>query len=206
MTDLLLVAADLVAITLLAYGSYFTRHGRRDMLLAYMGLNVGVLAVSTVLVGSAIGLGLGLGLFGVLSIIRLRSSEISQEEVAYYFASLALGLIFGLAPEPLWLAPALGALILVVVWAVDHSPVHARSRRQVVTLDRVITDEHALRAHLETLVGGTVRSAVVQSTDLVRDAMVVDLRYELPERTSGVTGAPGPRPAADLVVPAGATR
>ena len=180
MTDLLLIAGDLVAITLLAYGSYFRKHGRRDMLLAYMGLNVGVLAVSTVLVGSAVGLGLGLGLFGVLSIIRLRSSEISQEEVAYYFASLALGLIFGLAPNPAWLAPALGALIIGVVWVVDHSPAHARARRQVVTLDRVITDEQDLRAHLETLLGGTMRSAVVQSTDLVRDAMVIDVRYELP--------------------------
>ena len=203
MTDLLLIAGDLVAITLLAYGSYFRKHGRRDMLLAYMGLNVGVLAVSTVLVGSAVGLGLGLGLFGVLSIIRLRSSEISQEEVAYYFASLALGLIFGLAPTPAWLAPALGALIIGVVWVVDHSPAHARARRQVVILDRVITDEQDLHAHLETLLGANVRSAVVQSTDLVRDAMVVDVRYELP--------VPAPRPAHEapltgLRVPAGAVR
>lgn len=49
-------------------------------------------------------MGLGLGLFGVLSIIRLRSSEISQHEVAYYFASLAIGLISGMATTitPSW--------------------------------------------------------------------------------------------------------
>ena len=37
-----------------------------------------------------------LGLFGVLSIIRLRSEELAQHEVAYYFAALALGLLGGL--------------------------------------------------------------------------------------------------------------
>ncbi|NTW42370.1 MAG: DUF4956 domain-containing protein [Cellulomonadaceae bacterium] len=180
-SDLLLIAADLVAITLLTFGSFYRRHGRRDMLLAYVGLNVGVLAVATVLTGSTVSAGLGLGLFGVLSIIRLRSSEISQEEVAYYFASLALGLIFGLAPEPLWIAPVLGALIVGVVFLIDHMPLHARSRHQVVTLDRVLTDEADLTDHLETLLGGTVRRAVVLSTDLVRDSMVIDVRYELPD-------------------------
>lgn len=190
MPDLLLLGADLVAILVLTCASYFTRHGRRDMLLAYIGLNVGVLAVCTVLAGVAVGVGLGLGLFGVLSIIRLRSSEISQEEVAYYFASLALGLIFGLAPDPRWLAPALGALIVTVIFVVDHSPVHARARRQVITLDSVCTNEAELTTRLEALLGGTVTCAVVQSTDLVRDSMVVDVRYKVAGKaTWGVDGS-----------------
>ena len=47
-------------------------------------------------VSSAATVGLGLGLFGVLSIIRLRSDELGQHEIAYYFAALAIGLIGGL--------------------------------------------------------------------------------------------------------------
>lgn len=42
---------------------------------------------------SSVNARLGLGLFGVLSIIRLRSEELAQHEIAYYFAALALGLI-----------------------------------------------------------------------------------------------------------------
>src|SRR6185503_7955755 len=91
------LATDLVAITVLAYGIYFRRYYRRDLLLAYFSLNVGVFAVVSILAGSSAGVGLGLGLFGILSIIRLRSDPITQEEIAYYFIALALGLIAGLA-------------------------------------------------------------------------------------------------------------
>lgn len=180
MPDLVLVAADLVAVVLLAFGSYMRRHGRRDMLLSYVGLNVGVLVVTSVLTNAAVGLGLGLGLFGVLSIVRLRSSEICHEEVAYYFASLALGLLFGLQPDPRWLAPALAAVVVLVMTVIDHGPWHVGARQQLVTLDRVLPDEAQLTAHLEQLLGGRVRTARVLSTDLVRDLMVVDVRYVLP--------------------------
>ena len=97
---LLVIGTNILAIGTLAYGIYFQRHRRRDMLIAYLALNVGVLAVTLVLASASVAAGLGLGLFGVLSIIRLRSNSLTQEEVAYYFASLALGLIAGLRPDP----------------------------------------------------------------------------------------------------------
>lgn len=182
MSDPLLVLADLAAVTLLVYVVYYPRHQRRDMVLAYMGLNVGVLAVTMVLIGSPVSVGLGMGLFGVLSLIRLRSDELSHEEVAYYFAALALGLIFGLAPEPGWLSPALGALVVLVMTVVDRGPLLATARHQMVTLDSVLTDETALKARLEGLLGGEVTAITVRSTDLVRDSMVVDARYRLASR------------------------
>jgi len=91
-----LYLADAVAVSLLVFGMYVPRHHRRDMVVAYLGVNVGVLAVSAALSVSTLGAGLGLGLFGVLSIIRLRSEELNQREVAYYFAALTLGLLGGL--------------------------------------------------------------------------------------------------------------
>src|SRR3954463_10186189 len=96
MSQISLYAADLIAISLLIFGVYFPRHRRRDLVIAYLGINVGVLAVSAALATSAVGAGVGLGLFGVLAIIRLRSTELDQHEVAYYFTALALGLLGGL--------------------------------------------------------------------------------------------------------------
>ena len=100
-----LVALDLVAISIMVFGLYFPRHRRRDLVAAYLGVNVGVLAVANALASTSVSAGLGLGLFGVLSIIRLRSNELEQEEIAYYFAALALGLLGGLPVEPAWLSP-----------------------------------------------------------------------------------------------------
>jgi hypothetical protein len=72
------LASDLAAIVLLAYAVYFRRYHRRDLLLAYVALNVGVFAVTVLLAGAQAGIGLGLGLFGILSIIRLRSDQITR--------------------------------------------------------------------------------------------------------------------------------
>lgn len=185
MPHLLAVAVDLLAIVVLTYAVYYRRHRRRDMLLAYVGLNVGVLAVSLTLADSTVATGVGLGLFGVLSIIRLRSSEISQEEVAYYFVSLALGLVAGLAPSPTWVAPALSALLVAVMAVGDHPRLHDRYRQQEVTLDAVYPDERRLTARLEQLLGADVRKVVVTETDLVRDQTVVHVRYRLHPTSQG---------------------
>src|SRR3954463_175788 len=95
MPRLVLFAIDLVAVNLLVFGLYFPRHRRRDLVVAYLGVNVGVLAVASAVSegGGGTGLGIGLALFGVLSIIRLRSTELDQHEVAYFFAALALGIL-----------------------------------------------------------------------------------------------------------------
>ena len=97
---------------------------------------------------SSVNAGLGLGLFGVLSIIRLRSEELAQHEIAYYFAALALGLIGGLSITPTALHLALMALIVVALWIGDHALVARPTSRQEVLLDRAFTDGPELRAHL----------------------------------------------------------
>src|SRR5690625_4903573 len=123
------LGADLAATGALIYGVYFRRHHRRDLVLAYIALNAGVLAVTVLLTSSEAGLGLGLGLFGILSIIRLRSDAITQEEVAYYFVSLALGLLAGLHPGQMWVTPALSAVLVVAVLVADHPRLFPRARR-----------------------------------------------------------------------------
>ena len=199
-----LYAADLLAICLLTFGVYFPRHRRRDLVVAYLGVNVGVLAVSVALADSAVTAGLGLGLFGVLSIIRLRSTELDQHEVAYYFSALALGLLGGLGTGNIPLTLALMAMIVVVLYAGGHPRLLRRYRRQVMVLDSAFTDEQRLTAHLEGLLGARVHEVTVQRVDLVNDTTWVDVRFEVARepRTAARDAAPalGARldgPAAD---------
>lgn len=177
MNILIMAAANLAAIFLLTFGLYLRRHRRRDLAVSYLGINVGVFAVAASLSGSTASAGLGLGLFGVLSIIRLRSTELEQHEVAYYFSALALGLISGIGTAPLWLAPTLMLLILAVMFAGDHPRVLPAYRNQTVILDRALSREDELHARLAEVLGGTVHSATVTQLDLVNDKTVVNVRY-----------------------------
>ena len=197
MPNPLILAADLVAITILSYGLYFRRYRRREMVFAYVALNAGAMALTTILSTANVGTGLGLGLFGVLSIIRLRSSEISHEEVAYYFVSLALGLLAGFQPDPLWLAPALSAMLLALAYVADHPALGSTHRRQIVKLDAAYADEAKLIARLEELLDAEVTHVVVTELDLVRDQTEVDVRFRRRAAARSTKAAPSEHGAAD---------
>lgn len=177
----LIIAADVVAVTVLVFALYFPRYRRKDMVVAILSLNVGVMAVATALASSEVSAGLGLGLFGVLSIIRLRSAELAQEEIAYYFSALALGLLAGFELSPAWMSPALMAAIVLALFVGDHPSLFATSRHQSVTLDEAITDEAQLTARLEALLGAEVLRLKVKKVDLVDDTTSVDVRFRLPD-------------------------
>lgn len=174
-----LFALDVVAVAILVFGVYLPRHRRRDLVVAFLGVNCGVLAVTTSLnaVDQTSGFGLGLGLLGVLSIIRLRSTELDHHEVAYYFASLALAVIGALGHEEAWVPIALMVLIVVTLYIGDHPRWSRGYRRQIVVLDQAISDSSALTAALERLLGGRIHRASVQRLDLVNDTTIVDVVY-----------------------------
>ena len=173
------ICIDMVALAVLVGALYIPRHGRRDLVAAYIGVNVGVLAVTLLLSNAeGLGAGLGLGLFGVLSIIRLRSTALAQGEVAYFFAALALGLIGGMTAN-LGLTTILMALVLAALFVGDNPRLMRRNRNQVVTLDRAISDEDELAGRLGQLLKAKVLNLDVQRLDLVNDTTVVDVRYRL---------------------------
>lgn len=180
--------ADAIAVSILTFGLYFRRHRRRDLVVAFLGVNVGVLAVASSLSSGAIGAGLGLGLFGVLSIIRLRSTEIEQHEVAYYFSALALGILGGIPNSTIWLPPALMALILLALYIGDHPALLRRYDRRTLVLDGAVADPAALTARLEQVLGGRVHGVTVQRLDLVNDTTTVDVRFEHRARAGGARG------------------
>ena len=179
MSDWVLLTCDAIAILIIVFGLYFPRYHRRDMVLALVMINIGVVSVATVLSRAEVTAGLGLGLFGVLSIIRLRSEELDQEEVAYYFSAIALGILAGVHINPDWVAPVLMAAIVLALFLFDHPRLFASCRSQVVTLDYAITDETLLTARLEQLFNAEVLRLKVKRVDLVEDTTVVDVRYRL---------------------------
>jgi Domain of unknown function (DUF4956) len=173
----LLATVDLVAVLVLALAVYYPRHQRADLVTAFVAINLGVLAVTVVLANSTATVGLGLGLFGVLSIIRLRSDELGQHEIAYYFAALAIGLIGGLGTGEVLLSMCLMAGLVGVLALADSRLLHSTGLRQVVVLDSAITDESALVKRLELLLQARVTRVTPQRVDLVNDMTTVEVHY-----------------------------
>ena len=175
--DAIALGIDLVAIFLLAYALYFRRHRRADLLLAYVTLNIGIFVAMSLLGTVRVDIALGFGLFAILSIIRLRSTSVTQQEVAYYFLALVLGLVNGMGLADRRLVLAVNALLLVTVLVVDSRRLRERARRVEVTLDVIHPDDAALVADLERRLGGRVMHHEVNSVDHLRDTTVVDVRY-----------------------------
>ena len=171
------LAVNTAAIFLLAYALYFRRHRRADLLLGYVALNMGIFAAMTLLTTVRLDIALGFGLFAILSIIRLRSSAVTQQEVAYYFVALVMGLVNGLPIDDRLLVVGIDVVLLVTMFAVDSSRLRERARRLDVTLDTVHGDDAALVADLESRLGGQVVYHQVNEVDYVRETMVVDVRY-----------------------------
>lgn len=179
-----LFALDLAAISLLTFGLFFPRHRNRDIVVALLGINIAVLGITQALSSAEISAGLGLGLFGVLSIVRLRSTEMDQSEVAYYFAALSLGLLGGFHVHPSWLSPVLMGAVVVAIGVGDHPNLYGRHRQQIITLDRAFLREADLIAHLAEILGAEIRHVRVRRVDLVRETTMVDVRYRLLDDTT----------------------
>jgi hypothetical protein len=173
-----ILLADLFFISLLTFGIYFPRHRRKDLVVAYVGVNIGVLAVSTVLSSSTVSFGLGLGLFGVLSIIRLRSYEIDQNEIAYYFSALALGLLAGLSPELNLVVVGLMIVIVGSMFIADHPQLYKGYKQELVVLDKAYPVEKEMIAALSEMLNADVKKATIKRLDFVNDSTWVDVRYK----------------------------
>ena len=168
---------DLVAIFVMTYVLYFRRHWRADLLLSYVALNIGIFVAMSLLTQVRVDLAVGFGLFAILSIIRLRSSAVTQQEVAYYFIALVMGLVNGLDIDDRRLVVIVNVLLIATMAIVDSRPMRDRARRMDVHLDVIHADDAALVADLERRLGGTVMHHEVNDVDYVRQTMLVDVRY-----------------------------
>ncbi len=176
--------ANLISIVTVAYFIYFRRHSRRDLLMAFTTFNIGLFLVMTVISLEETALGVGFGLFAILSIIRIRSEEFSNTELAYAFSVLVIGLInaFGISeqtPTPIdgIFMFLLNAIAIIVVYVMDHPKLLKRVGHQRITLDTIHANDQSLRADLERRLNVKVLDYAIAHVDYVREITVLSVRY-----------------------------
>lgn len=189
-----MVIADLIAIAALCT-IYLVRHSRRELVVSYTIINFGVFVVTEALsFASGTSAGMGLGLFGVLSIIRLRSTPLAQREVAYYFVSLALGLIAGVRLDPEYMAYALMAMLVIIMAVVDLPFFDNKQKTQIITVDRAISDPEELKTYLNQKLSYEVLSVKVSELDMVNDTTRAEVSYNLDPPAEDTTAEQGNTP------------
>ena len=173
---------DVVSMLLLVGWLYRRRLAAPEMTLVFTALNIGLFAAVAVIGTGDFPTGVGFGLFGLLSLVRLRSAAFTLKDVAYTFAALVIALVTALPGRNLGGAVALVLLVLAALWLTDTSRTAPPSRVMRLTLDRALTDPAEVRAELRNRLATEPLSVAIDDVDWVRDTTRVSVRHEVTDR------------------------
>ena len=177
------LGVDVLSLLILVGVLYRRRRSAPAMPLVFAALNIGLFAALTAISAGSFKAGIGFGLFGLLSLVRLRSAAFTLKDVAFTFIALVLALVNGLEQRDLLLVGFLSGLLLVVVWIADDSRSEPATRVMRLTLDHLVLDPEQVRVELEGRLSSPILSVVIEDVDFVRETTRVSVRYVVDEST-----------------------
>ena len=169
---------DVLAMLVLVGWLYRRRLAAPEMRLVFGALNIGLfVAVASIGTGH-FPTGVGFGLFGLLSLVRLRSTAFTLKDVAYTFVALVLALINGLPERSMLMAVVLNLVVLVAMWFVDETRSRVPQTLIVrLTLDQVAGSPAEAAPLVRDVLGTDPLDVVVEDVDLVRQTTRVAVRH-----------------------------
>ncbi|MGW3737255.1 DUF4956 domain-containing protein [Streptomyces sp. NPDC005148] len=188
---------DVLVILVLVGWLYRRRRSVAEMPFALAALNLGLFAAMTAISAGKFPSGVGFGLFGILSLVRLRSAAFTVRDVAYAFIALVIALSNGLPQRETWMIIAIDVVLLAAVLLVDDPSSYRPTRTMKVTLDRVYRDTADLHADLTARLGTAPLAVEVDEIDYVRETTRVSARYSVEVEEDTRAFIPGQRDGQD---------
>jgi len=167
---------DVLSMLVLVGVLYRRRAAAPEMTLVFTALNIGLFAAVSAIGSGEFPTGIGFGLFGLLSLVRLRSAAFTLKDVAYTFVALILALVNGLPERNFALVVALDVVLLIAIWLTDESRVTRPTRIVRLTLDRALTDQDAVTEEVRERMGIEPVGLTIDDVDFVRDTTRVRVR------------------------------
>ena len=172
---------------------YYPKSKRRDFYFTFMLISVAIFFIVFFMIfvldnmKGKTSMGIGIGLFGIFSIMRYRTDAMPVREMTYLFVIIALSLVNSIAEGVSIVELLLTNLIIVVfVWLLERNLKLEASR--LIQYDRVdlIAPEKRdeLKADLERRLGLEIMQVEVGAIDFIRDMAMVKIRYR-GKRTDG---------------------
>ena len=166
---------------------YYQKSKRRDFYFTFMLISVAIFFIVFFMIfvledmKGKTSMGVGIGLFGIFSIMRYRTDAMPVREMTYLFVTIALALVNAVSVAvPLFEVILTNLVIVLAVWLCEF---HLKTcPTKLVQYDRIelITPDRReeLKADLEKRLGLKIVKVDVGSVDFLRDMAMLRISYE----------------------------
>ena len=161
---------------------YFRKSHRRDFSFTFMLMSIAIYFLVFFMMGMERGkatMGVGLGLFGIFSIMRYRTDAMPVREMTYLFLIICLSVVHAMASEYIELF-VIDAIVLASVMGFEMTMKIQPTK--LILYDRVelVKPEkrEELKADLEMRTGLKILKIDVGGIDFLKDSAVIRITYE----------------------------
>lgn len=161
---------------------YYHKSHRRDFYFTFMLMSVAIFFLVYFMMGIDRGkatMGVGLGLFGIFSIMRYRTDAMPVREMTYLFIIICLSVVHAMAEEYAELA-LVDVITVLAIWLcelnlkVQQTKLIQYDRLELIKPER----REELIADLEARTGLKIVKVYVGGVDFLRDTAVLRVTYE----------------------------
>ena len=166
---------------------YYQKSKRRDFYFTFMLISVAIFFIVFFMIfvledmKGKTSMGVGIGLFGIFSIMRYRTDTMPVREMTYLFVIIALSLVNAVSVNlPYFEVIVTNLIIILAVWLCE---MHLKTNpSRLIQYDRIelITPDRReeLIADLEKRLGVKVVKVDIGSIDFLRDMAMIRVTYE----------------------------
>lgn len=183
---------DFTSLYFLSYVILYRKFQNIEMFVTSSLFNIFMLLIVMAIIRTDFDIAIGFGLFALLSLIQLRSTQFTKTEMAYLFGTVALAVINGAGIADFSFVLISNVVIILSTWfignwSLEHSANLIRVdnvKKMSVTLDHIdqnaISDREVMKATLASSLGIEAQSFEIKKIDYVRDIIDLVLIYKLP--------------------------
>ena len=165
---------------------YFRKSHRRDFSFTFMLMSIAIYFLVFFMMGMERGkatMGVGLGLFGIFSIMRYRTDAMPVREMTYLFLIICLSVVHAMASEYIELF-IIDAIVLASITGFEMTmkilPTKLIQYDRVELVKPEKRDE--LKADLEMRTGLKILKIDVGGIDFLKDSVIIRITYESDNR------------------------
>ena len=166
---------------------YYVKSKRRDFYFTFMLISIAIFILVYFMIyvlddmKGKTGMGIGIGLFGIFSIMRYRTDAMPVREMTYLFVLIALAVVNALAAN-ISLVELLitNILVIIAIWICEvNLKIQAVKLVQYDRIELIKPERRSdLIADLEERLGLKISKVEVGGIDLLRDMSIIKVFYE----------------------------